>query len=192
MSGGEAQRIKLAAELKRAESGARSVIVLDEPSTGLHATDLVPLARVLRGLVDRGDAVIMIEHHTGLLAACDRLVEIGPAGGAAGGELLAEGTPEELAQDSNSVTGPWLQESLRAAGVDAHLVRGEQRRTGRAPAKSLGPSKPTRKKTRSKKSSLKTPGPKPPTAQSAASPKTATSKRAAAGRKTRPASPDRA
>jgi excinuclease ABC subunit A len=87
LSGGEAQRIKLAAELLRAEGSPESVLVLDEPSTGLHASDLVPLMSVLQRLAERGDAVVVIEHHTGVLAACDRLIEMGPGGGAAGGGI---------------------------------------------------------------------------------------------------------
>ena len=149
LSGGEAQRIKLAAELQRAETGARSVIVLDEPSTGLHATDLVPLAQVLRGLVDRGDAVVMIEHHTGLLAACDRLVELGPAGGAAGGVLIASGSPEDLADDPNSVTGPWLRESLRNPSAGRQGTPGGKRvRSQKPAAKTKQPPKRVSKKAR--------------------------------------------
>jgi excinuclease ABC subunit A len=111
LSGGEAQRVKLATELCRASDDVRSVptiVVLDEPSTGLHQADVVHLYRVLARLASRGDAVVVIEHHTGLLAACDRLVELGPAGGAAGGRVIAGGTPAELARDPRSVTGPWL------------------------------------------------------------------------------------
>jgi excinuclease ABC subunit A len=108
LSSGEAQRVKLSAELLRAGSGAPSVVILDEPSTGLHACDVQKLVDVLQRLADRGDAVLVIEHHTGLLGACDRLIELGPAGGAAGGRVLGQGTPEELAADPQSVTGPWL------------------------------------------------------------------------------------
>ncbi|MHC4262606.1 MAG: excinuclease ABC subunit UvrA, partial [Planctomycetota bacterium] len=109
LSAGEAQRVKLASELMRTEEFVRSVVVLDEPSTGLHASDVHKLVDVLQRLADRGDAVVVIEHHTGLLAACDRLVELGPAGGAAGGRLIADGTPSELARTEGSVTGPWLE-----------------------------------------------------------------------------------
>ena len=109
LSGGEAQRVKLAGELMRAEGEGRSVVVLDEPTTGLHASDVQKLVGVLRRLADRGDAVVVIEHHTDLLAICDRLVELGPAGGDAGGRVIATGTPTELANDPESVTGPWLE-----------------------------------------------------------------------------------
>ena len=81
----------------------------DEPSTGLHASDVAQLVEVLQRLAERGDAVLVIEHHTGLLGACDRLVELGPAGGAAGGTIIAEGTPAELVANKASVTGPWLE-----------------------------------------------------------------------------------
>ena len=114
LSAGEAQRVKLAAELLRAEGSAKSVVVLDEPTTGLHKHDVTHLHAVLRRLADRGDAVIVIEHHVDLLAACDRLVELGPGGGADGGRVVALGTPAELAADPASVTGPWLREVRRA------------------------------------------------------------------------------
>jgi excinuclease ABC subunit A len=108
LSGGEAQRVKLASELFRASASVRSVVVLDEPSTGLSASDVVHLARVLDRLAAHGNAVIVIEHHTGLLEICDQLVEIGPTGGEAGGYVVAQGTPRELAANPRSVTGPFL------------------------------------------------------------------------------------
>jgi len=109
LSVGEAQRVKLAAELSRAEDGVRSIFVLDEPTTGLAKCDVVELYGVLRRLVERGDAVLVIEHHVELLRACDRLVELGPTGGEGGGRVLAQGTPAELALDPASVTGPFLR-----------------------------------------------------------------------------------
>ncbi len=108
LSSGEAQRVKLAAELMRTGTGERSVIILDEPTTGLHLSDVTHLYRVLRRLADRGDAVVVIEHHLELLAACDQLVELGPTGGEQGGVVIASGTPEELMANSESITGPWL------------------------------------------------------------------------------------
>ncbi len=116
LSVGEAQRIKLAAELTRAADGTRSLIVLDEPTTGLARSDVAQLHAVLRRLVERGDGVFVIEHHLELLAACDWLVELGPGGGAAGGRVIAQGTPAQLALDPASVTGPWL---ARADGAGA-------------------------------------------------------------------------
>ena len=112
LSGGEAQRIKLASELWRADSSAgaqqRSVVILDEPSTGLAATDVEDLARCLGRLARQGSAVVVIEHHVELLEVCDRLVELGPEGGKQGGRVLSVGSPLELAKSKDSITGPWL------------------------------------------------------------------------------------
>jgi excinuclease ABC subunit A len=141
LSGGEAQRIKLAAELLRAEGSPESVLVLDEPSTGLHASDLVPLMSVLQRLAERGDAVVVIEHHTGVLAACDRLIEMGPGGGAAGGEIVALGTPGELAQNPHSLTGRFL-EVRSARGVPTQAGPGRERQ--QVVAQSSAPPAPRR------------------------------------------------
>ena len=113
LSAGEAQRIKLASELLRADGSRRSIVILDEPTTGLHKSDVAHLYTVLRRLADRGDAVLVIEHHVDLLNACDFLVELGPAGGKDGGRIIATGTPGELMSDESSVTGPWLKEAVR-------------------------------------------------------------------------------
>ena len=109
LSGGEAQRVKLAGELMRASGAGRSVVVLDEPTTGLHASDVERLVGVLLQLKERGDAVIVVEHHTDLLRICDELVELGPMGGNGGGRVIATGTPAELIADKDSITGPWLK-----------------------------------------------------------------------------------
>lgn len=108
LSGGEAQRLKLAAELE--ERG--NIYVLDEPTSGLHSSDVDRLLRILNRLVDRGNSVILIEHDVDTLAACDWLVDMGPSGGTAGGRVLSEGTPEQLAADPVSVTGPYLRPLL--------------------------------------------------------------------------------
>ncbi len=108
LSGGEAQRLKLASELLQARSGVRSAIFLDEPTTGLHPADVQQLITVLRSLARRGNAVVVVEHNTEVLEACDRLVELGPGGGDAGGVVIAGGTPRELAADPASKTGPFL------------------------------------------------------------------------------------
>jgi len=108
LSGGEAQRVKLAGELMRAEGAGTSIVVLDEPTTGLHASDVARLAKVLRSLAERGDAVVVIEHHTDLLAVCDQLIELGPGGGESGGRVIAEGSPLELSENPDSITGPFL------------------------------------------------------------------------------------
>ncbi len=123
LSVGEAQRVKLAAELVRSDATAPGVIVLDEPTTGLSKSDVLHLVHVLARLAERGDAVAVIEHHLDLLAACDRLVELGPAGGESGGRVIAAGTPEELARDPASVTGPWLARTLSTAGAGADGTR---------------------------------------------------------------------
>jgi len=141
LSAGEAQRVKLAAELLRAEDAPKSVVVLDEPTTGLHASDVVHLLRVLRRLADKGDCVIVIEHQTDLLRACDRLVELGPGGGDAGGRLIAAGTPAELAADPSSVTGPFLARDGRPRAS----VGSRGRRGGRGGA-ARGSSQPGRRR----------------------------------------------
>ena len=151
LSGGEAQRIKLAAELWRADSPSgvaqRSVLVLDEPSTGLAATDVEHLARCLGRLVRRGNAVVVIEHHTELLEVCDRLVELGPEGGKAGGEIIATGTPAELAANAASITGRWLTTS------DARTVRPSGRARGPAGREAAPRRKATKAPGRAKKAS---------------------------------------
>ncbi len=113
LSAGEAQRIKLASELLRAAESRRSIVVLDEPTTGLHKSDVAHLYAVLRRLAGRGDAVVVIEHQVDLLNACDRLVELGPGGGDAGGRIIAHGPPRQLTRRGGSVTAPWLAEARR-------------------------------------------------------------------------------
>ena len=110
LSGGEAQRVKLATELFRASSPGRGVLVLDEPTTGLALSDVRHLVAVLDRLAAAGNAVVVVEHHVELLSVCDQLVELGPQGGAGGGRVIAQGTPAELSKDPQSITGPWLHE----------------------------------------------------------------------------------
>jgi excinuclease ABC subunit A len=166
LSGGEAQRIKLASELWRADSPSgvaqRSVLVLDEPSTGLAATDVEHLARCLGRLVRRGNAVVVIEHHTELLEVCDRLIELGPEGGEAGGQIIATGTPAELAANGDSITGRWLTADDRSTAKKKRGARKSTRgpkgakapgRAKKAPvgggtAKSSGARKPAASKKR--------------------------------------------
>jgi len=111
LSGGEAQRIKLAAELGRSDSG-RTVYLLDEPTTGLHFDDVSRLLGVLNRLVDRGNTVIVIEHHLDVIKSADWVIDLGPEGGAEGGQLIGAGTPEEIAAIDESHTGQALRAVL--------------------------------------------------------------------------------
>ncbi len=108
LSGGEAQRVKLAKELGRRASG-RTIYLLDEPTTGLHPADTSRLMLVLQRLVDAGNSVIVVEHNLDLVKAADWVIDLGPEGGAAGGQLLAEGTPEDVALVKELFTGQCLQ-----------------------------------------------------------------------------------
>jgi excinuclease ABC subunit A len=108
LSGGEAQRVKLASELQKRSTG-RTVYVLDEPTTGLHFEDIRKLLMVLQGLVDKGNTVIVIEHNLDVIKSADYLIDMGPEGGHRGGEIVATGTPEELAQVDASHTGQFLR-----------------------------------------------------------------------------------
>jgi excinuclease ABC subunit A len=107
LSGGEAQRIKLARELSRRSTG-RTLYILDEPTTGLHSEDIKKLLGVLHQLVDTGNTVVVIEHNLDVIKTSDWIIDIGPGGGAKGGQILAAGTPEDVAAHPKSVTGPFL------------------------------------------------------------------------------------
>ena len=111
LSGGESQRMKLAAELSRKATG-NTLYMLDEPTTGLHFEDIKVLLSVLQRLVDQGNTVIVIEHNLDVLKSVDYIMDMGPEGGAAGGKIIATGTPEQIAADPASVTGPFLKELL--------------------------------------------------------------------------------
>ncbi len=110
LSGGEAQRLKIAAELCRATPAA-TLYILDEPTVGQHMEDVARLIGVLHRLVDAGHSVAVVEHHAHLLAACDWLIELGPGGGPDGGQIIAEGTPEDVAS-GQTPTAPFLRELL--------------------------------------------------------------------------------
>ena len=112
LSGGESQRMKLAAELYRAATG-NTLYMLDEPTTGLHFEDIKTLLDVLQKLVDQGNTVIIIEHNPDILKSVDYIFDMGPEGGRRGGLIVASGTPEQLASDPASVTGPYLADSLK-------------------------------------------------------------------------------
>ena len=113
LSGGEAQRIKLATELARPETG-NTLYILDEPTTGLHFEDIRVLLEVLQRLVDRGNSVLVIEHNMDVIKVADWIVDMGPEGGRRGGQIMFEGTPEDLAQQADNYTGQYLKEELEA------------------------------------------------------------------------------
>jgi excinuclease ABC subunit A len=108
LSGGEAQRMKLSAELSRVATG-RTLYILDEPTTGLHIHDVGQLLQVLGELVDRGNTVVVIEHNLDVIKTADYLIDLGPEGGDGGGRVVATGTPEEVAAESESHTGQALR-----------------------------------------------------------------------------------
>ena len=123
LSGGEAQRIKLAKELARRATG-RTFYILDEPTTGLHFHDVKKLLDVLHELVDTGNTVVVIEHNLEVIKTADWLIDLGPEGGDGGGEIVAVGTPEDVAEEPRSYTGYYLKEVLR-------------RQKGRGPARKV-------------------------------------------------------
>ena len=112
LSGGEAQRIKLASELSRRSTG-KTLYILDEPTTGLHFADVDKLLHVLDTLVDAGNTVVVIEHNLDVIKRADHIIDLGPDGGFRGGTIVAEGTPEEVAQVENSYTGEFLRKILK-------------------------------------------------------------------------------
>jgi excinuclease ABC subunit A len=111
LSGGEAQRVKLATELSRKATG-RTIYVLDEPTTGLHAADIHKLVTVLNTLVEEGNTVIVIEHNLDVIKTADYIIDLGPEGGDNGGTIVATGTPEEVSQCVESYTGQFLKSVL--------------------------------------------------------------------------------
>jgi excinuclease ABC subunit A len=129
LSGGEAQRVKLASELSKIATG-RTLYILDEPTTGLHFADVQRLLDVLHRLVDAGNSVVVIEHNLDVIKSADRIIDLGPEGGDEGGEVIATGTPEEIAAAAGSHTGRFLEPLLRSAPT----VRRKRRRDGTVPA----------------------------------------------------------
>ncbi|GGF31498.1 UvrABC system protein A [Halobacillus andaensis] len=111
LSGGEAQRVKLASELHRRSNG-KSFYILDEPTTGLHVDDISRLLKVLQRLVDNGDSVLIIEHSLDVIKEADHIIDLGPEGGEKGGQIIATGTPEEVAEEKSSYTGKYLKPIL--------------------------------------------------------------------------------
>ncbi|WP_377642778.1 excinuclease ABC subunit UvrA [Oryzobacter terrae] len=167
LSGGEAQRVKLASELQKRSTG-RTIYVLDEPTTGLHFEDIRKLLKVLQGLVDKGNTVIVIEHNLDVIKSADWVVDLGPEGGSGGGLVIAEGTPEQVAAMEQSHTGRFL----------APILARTARTVDRQPA---SPRKRAAAKTAAKATPAK--GAAATTAAPAA--KKATSKRAGSGTATR-------
>ena len=111
LSGGEAQRIKLATELSRRGTG-KTIYILDEPTTGLHFADVHKLVDILRRLSDSGNTVVVIEHNLDVIKTADYLIDIGPEGGEGGGTVIAKGTPEEVARNKKSYTGQFVKKYL--------------------------------------------------------------------------------
>ena len=112
MSGGEAQRMKLASELQKLSTG-NNFYILDEPTTGLHTDDIKRLLEVLQRLVDEGNTVLIIEHNLDVIKNADWLIDLGPEGGDGGGQIVTTGTPEEVAQVKESYTGQYLKPVLK-------------------------------------------------------------------------------
>ena len=111
LSGGEAQRVKLATELSKRGTG-RTLYILDEPTTGLHVADVHRLIDILQKLVDVGNSMVIIEHSLDVIKTADYIIDLGPEGGDKGGTIVAEGTPEEIAQVEESYTGQYLKKLL--------------------------------------------------------------------------------
>ena len=112
MSGGEAQRVKLAKELGKRDT-RRTLYLLDEPTVGLHYDDVKKLLMVLQRLVDRGNTVVVIEHNLDVIKTADWVIDLGPEGGESGGRIVAKGTPEEIVQSKGSYTGQYLKKVLK-------------------------------------------------------------------------------
>lgn len=108
LSGGEAQRIKLSCALSRSSKSKRNLYIMDEPTTGLSMYDEEKLLNLMKKIVDRGDTIVVCEHNIGFLTACDYLIELGPGGGKNGGQIISQGTPDEIKSDKNSIIGKFL------------------------------------------------------------------------------------
>jgi excinuclease ABC subunit A len=157
LSGGEAQRVKLASELQKRSTG-RTVYVLDEPTTGLHFEDIRKLLGVLHSLVDKGNTVLVIEHNLDVIKTADWLIDMGPQGGSRGGQIVAEGTPEQVADCAESFTGEFLKPILAGRAVAAAKPRRATQTasaTKKAPAKKPATKKPATKKPAAKKTAAK-------------------------------------
>jgi excinuclease ABC subunit A len=122
LSGGEAQRVKLATELSKVATG-RTMYILDEPTTGLHFADVQRLLHVLQRLIEAGNSVVVIEHNLDVIKSADRIIDMGPEGGEEGGEAIALGTPEQVAADPASHTGLFLSRVLTLMASDSRAKR---------------------------------------------------------------------
>ena len=111
LSGGEAQRIKLATELSKRSTG-KTIYILDEPTTGLHFEDVRKLIEILKRLAEGGNTVVVIEHNLDVIKTADYIIDLGPEGGDKGGKIIAQGTPEEIAQNPDSYTGQYVARYL--------------------------------------------------------------------------------
>jgi excinuclease ABC subunit A len=118
LSGGEAQRVKLSRELSKRATG-QTLYILDEPSTGLHAVDVKRLIDVIQLLVNNGNTVVVIEHNLDIIKVADHIIDLGPEGGDGGGQIIAQGTPEEIVGVANSYTGQYLKPYLLPAAEAA-------------------------------------------------------------------------
>ena len=116
LSGGEAQRVKLSRELSKIDTG-RTMYILDEPSVGLHSHDVAKLIKALNRLVNKGNTVVIIEHNLDIIKVADHIIDLGPEGGERGGQIVAEGTPEEVAAVEESYTGHFLRPILNGHAV---------------------------------------------------------------------------
>ncbi|MFD6158319.1 excinuclease ABC subunit UvrA [Nocardia sp. NPDC060256] len=145
LSGGEAQRVKLSAELQKRSTG-RTVYILDEPTTGLHFEDIRKLLKVINGLVDKGNTVIVIEHNLDVIKTADWVIDMGPEGGSGGGMVVAQGTPEDVVAVAESYTGQFLRDALEQAGAPAAAKKSPAKKASatKAPAKKAPAKKATK------------------------------------------------
>ena len=133
LSGGEAQRVKLSKELSRRSTG-RTLYILDEPTTGLHFDDVRKLLDVLHELVEQGNTVVVIEHNLEVIKTADWIVDLGPEGGDGGGEVVAAGTPEDVAKNTRSYTGQFLKPLFRRGSARAEIAQASATKPKRARA----------------------------------------------------------
>ena len=150
LSGGEAQRVKLSRELGKVQTG-RTLYILDEPTTGLHFEDIRRLLEVLQRLVDAGNSVLVIEHNLDVIKCADWIVDLGPEGGEGGGEVVAAGTPEEVAASGRSFTGAYLRPLLHGRQVARQAAVTKVSKSTKKVAQKKAAKKTAKKKTSKKK-----------------------------------------